>query len=548
MSNDISRVYLFLSQYKGADGEDWFDAADGCSSDYQEDGVLLKCEFRTFMKNNFEAWNGETSNLDDLINRFWSQFDTNQSNNIITGTNYKDCNAVKKDSDEYKNFQTVQYYTALNELCANVSACITEALKVSGVDAEDWCVDIASSLANALKDYIAAGGAPTVDGLLGNADFKEALNNTIKKEVRSKMTDAKFEGLKDKPFAEFYNHIEDKELQSRLDSALQGLTVDYDINNPDKFKESLKSTVLAVNSTISDYLAIANIDNTKEYNSGLGGKIENGKLNSIQLAVLKAKLYNDSNIKPEWKKEGTFYRDLLDKAAEIFFDSTFKDKNYTMFDDLKQAVSYENFESSDAGLDFLAGVKLYDSYKEPSNTDNFGYLPSAIGNKITNSNKRNKTPYNDILREVLIENFDKLNDLLTADEKPADAIKELLATEIILRAEEFLTNTDIISSDDLYYIYQISANAADNLTNKEEAKSAHYKYAINFCKRISAISDNHKSIVNYYTNSNPATFFEGLDSEMTKTVIKNIYDAVKKEENSEKNSTPTTPTTPSGPQ
>ena len=176
MSNDISRVYLFLSQYKGADGEDWFDAADGCSSDYQEDGVLLKCEFRTFMKNNFEAWNGETSNLDDLINRFWSQFDTNQSNNIITGTNYKDCNAVKKDSDEYKNFQTVQYYTALNELCANVSACITEALKVSGVDAEDWCVDIASSLANALKDYIAAGGAPTVDGLLGNADFKDSLN------------------------------------------------------------------------------------------------------------------------------------------------------------------------------------------------------------------------------------------------------------------------------------------------------------------------------------------------------------------------------------
>ena len=170
MSSDIGRMYLFLSQQ-----ENWFSKADASG-----DGVLTKTEFRAFIKGESSNWNGETSNLDDIINRFWREIDTKQSTKHIEGTLFTDLNAVKEGTSEYKNYQNKEaYYVKLASVCKDIQIALSELDKQYGIDAANLAVNIVSSLTGAVEAYRVTEGA-TPEGLLTDESFLASLNNAIK--------------------------------------------------------------------------------------------------------------------------------------------------------------------------------------------------------------------------------------------------------------------------------------------------------------------------------------------------------------------------------
>ena len=112
MSNDVSKVYLFLAQQG-----DWQSVADT-----NGDGGITKSEFREFMENNFD-WDGETTaeGKNDLINTFWKSIDTNTTGKI-SGTNLKNKNAL--DSGEIANMETrIEMYEILDDFISTNVKC-----------------------------------------------------------------------------------------------------------------------------------------------------------------------------------------------------------------------------------------------------------------------------------------------------------------------------------------------------------------------------------------------------------------------------------------
>ena len=112
MSNDVSRIYQFL-----ATDTDWKTKADK-----NGDGTIIKSEFRYYMEENFE-WDGETTDAgkNDLINSFWKSVDANQKSGKISGTKYRNKNAL--DSKEIASMEErIAIYERVNEFTSTISA------------------------------------------------------------------------------------------------------------------------------------------------------------------------------------------------------------------------------------------------------------------------------------------------------------------------------------------------------------------------------------------------------------------------------------------
>ena len=144
MSNEITKFYQFLSQY----GQNWSETVD---SEYgNDDGSVIKAEFREFLNS---EWDGEQMGLtldNDLINKFWKSIDTNQSTNVIKGTqNIRNYNGLD-DKELEKMNQRIEAYEKFNEY---TSSAIVSTGVLNSYDAE-WRRDVINELAPYVDKWV----------------------------------------------------------------------------------------------------------------------------------------------------------------------------------------------------------------------------------------------------------------------------------------------------------------------------------------------------------------------------------------------------------
>ena len=77
MSNvNQTRFYQFLTDFNKYNADGWEDTAD-----VNKDGQIIKSEFVNFLDNYIDEWSGlSKTTQNDMLNKFWSKFDTNTSN------------------------------------------------------------------------------------------------------------------------------------------------------------------------------------------------------------------------------------------------------------------------------------------------------------------------------------------------------------------------------------------------------------------------------------------------------------------------------------
>ena len=218
MANDISKLYQFL----GTLG-DW-----KTKMDKNEDGTIIKYEFRDFMNNSDFEWDGTPtdSEKNSIIDQFWAKLDTNRANTKISGTNKRNKNAL--DNNEINTMQeTIYIYENLNTYTSNLTA-------PTGVDAAAWKKSVSESLATLTETFIKEGGKAD--------DLAAYLDEQIEK-VEARTT------------ADQYAVAIAKEYKSQLN--------DYDLYSDSTFKSFLDAYIDAKINNASEADGVPSVEDVK---------------------------------------------------------------------------------------------------------------------------------------------------------------------------------------------------------------------------------------------------------------------------------------------
>ncbi len=478
MSNDVSRVYQFLATH-----ENWVEEAD-CG---KKDGVIIKSEFREFMKesdfdwSSLEGWNGQESLetlQDDLINKFWKTIDTNQSGKLYaSGTTYKNKNAL--DDKEIANMENkIAIYEKLNEYTANIQAPSIVS------NAADWKNSVVQSLAALVEKY--TGSADDLTAYL-DEQIQSIMNKTTADKLATEYINSAIQGA-----VEGYSYDEDETLKSLIDAYVKNIpegSDEYDI------QETVKNIVDA-------YMATAGLNDDGAYDLSTFGYSPNNSspLNYLQETILRNHLTSTlEGIKNEadYKENSAAY----DAAVNNFIESVLSEAKFEDFNTIK-SYGINDFKNSDFYKNAKASFELNNILKCEEGSDLYNAIKDALGETIA----------------------DALTDgvYLTDSYKPiVDSI-----TEKVLQNGEFVKNGTIDKEALIQYVVeQVSANlaailtesgAAKNLTleeldamfNKlceqaedlkysdtEKSLSIYRDAAIQYCEAVAAKSSEHKAAV-----------------------------------------------------
>ena len=457
MSTDLTRVYQFLA----AQG-DWQTAADT----EKADGIITKNEFRTFMEENFENWNGESveGGLNDLINAFWKKIDTKQAGSI-KGTNYKNLNALDSNEIDKMN-QKIALYEILNDFTATISApsvvSDSAAWKKSVSDGLSALVEKYTGTADELPAYLEEQ-SPIIENK-ATADYcaNEYLNSELADIV--------------KEYGYAYGS----------DSTLKGIIDSYVKNIPEGSDEyTIQETVMNI---IDAYLATAGIKEDNGYDLSLYGYSTgaNSALNDLQKCILQKDLEN-ALAEGELKEDYENNKELFSSAIETYMSG----------------LKFVDFESVSA--DVLAAFKNSDSFKNVQNTiqtnELFGSdeLSNAISAKISEEFAervsgllKGEIPAYDKIKEEIsaqVQNGDFNNDDGTLN---VDKVIEAIVSKMQDNLTDFYPNGfGSMSIETLNNTYDALVKAARENNDAKAYKNA----AISYCKAVASKSNTHARAV-----------------------------------------------------
>ena len=345
----ISRVYQFLTDFNKENG-DWRDIADK-----NNDGVVIKTEFRNFMLNNYD-WNGEDSNKDDLINKFWKNIDTDTSGKIAGKKNVKNKNAL--DSNELDKMDTkIQIFEKMNEFVKeNVNPAD------SGVSNKSaWLKSVKESLGSYIDQFVKNGG--TVDNV------EEFLNQKLP--VSKAMATANLyiqEYLKSDEIKSLVPSIYKGQgtIQKIIDAFVQSLKEDDNFTALSSDSERLSYIKSKAEEIVKAYLATADLTSADPKILEEYGYYTGGDLNDIQEAVL-VETMGKSIESYLQEKEPDIYtksnKEALEAAINNFIDKKLEGAEY---DDFARLKNFDPAEIEDDD-DFLALIsELKDTFEELS--------------------------------------------------------------------------------------------------------------------------------------------------------------------------------------
>ncbi len=263
MGNEISKVYQFISNFGSV--ENWKKEIDEKYGN--NDGVVIKTEFRNFMLNEF-CFESD-GNKQDIINKFWASIDSKTSGKVgSTGINNKnalDCDELKLAEEIIKATDKINAYVASQQVPAGIK------------NVDNWRNSVKESLLNKALDYLKQNKDAKAECWRVCDAFKETNRQTTADYVAKETIQEKFGDI------DGYDADKDKALQRVVDTyvqSLSGCSADSDGSTDiDTIAQRARELVSAYADT-ADTNSDASIELLgSSYNA-------NGGLNDLQKAVL----------------------------------------------------------------------------------------------------------------------------------------------------------------------------------------------------------------------------------------------------------------------
>ena len=468
MSNDISRVYQFLSKQT-----DWQKKADSYG---KEDGIVTSGEFKSFMLEEFDGWDGITSQDGklDLINEFWKKFDTNTSTEYITGSDrIRNRNAL--DDNEIKNMEKyLEMWDVLEDYTKNLTC-------PSIISAQaDWVKDVKSELGVIVDEYAEAGKS--------TADLRKALVSNasgIALKVTAEYCASEYLDSIQNTLKEYeYKFGDDETLQTILSNFAGNLGTNTDIN-------AIQQKVKAI---VNAYLQTAGLGEASDVNlADYGYTVDNtASLNDVQKSVAQKTL--EANLEAI-KQDANYaaYAEKFDAAVAAYIENIISTANYSDFNtilkygvnEFKNTEAYKNIKLiADATniVDCKEGTALYEQVKNKYGENIAKVLTEGV--------------YLKSYKAIMDEALEKVqNGELTSDEL-VQFMMDKFEEKIIDILDEY-GYTENLSNEELAKIYNTAITEANEVRSSDPEKSLqmHKEAAIQYCQAIAARGEAHAALV-----------------------------------------------------
>ncbi len=514
MANDISKLYQFL----GTLG-DW-----KTKMDKNEDGTIIKYEFRDFMNNSDFEWDGTPtdSEKNSIIDQFWAKLDTNRANTKISGTNKRNKNAL--DNNEINTMQeTICIYENLNTYTSNLTA-------PTGVDAAAWKKSVSESLATLTETFIKEGGKAD--------DLAAYLDEQIEK-VEARTT------------ADQYAVAIAKEYKSQLN--------DYDLYSDSTFKSFLDAYIDAKINNASEADGVPSVEDVKAeisniakaYVSTSEGEApslleaepynykqdDSSALNGLQIAKIKNEVAPtlEAAVKTEANYEA--YKDAFDAALSSYLEEEIGKLNYSNFGEFLEngtvpSLTMETFKSSEAYKTVTNTITINQTMDNISaDGELYKQLKTSYGEDFANR-VMNDGKYITAMQDIKNAAIEKMkngeyntNGAFDSEKLVADLVKQLGSN-----IQSFYPNgLGDLELDDLNTLYGSFVKAASQETDSQAELQKRRDAAIMYCDALysksaykSAVTDvfgkDYKKAINKMLPSEIATKITEIQEKATEVV------------------------------
>ncbi len=469
MANDISKLYQFL----GTLG-DW-----KTKMDKNEDGTIIKYEFRDFMNNSDFEWDGTPtdSEKNSIIDQFWAKLDTNRANTKISGTNKRNKNAL--DNNEINTMQeTICIYENLNTYTSNLTA-------PTGVDVAAWKKSVSESLATLTETFIKEGGKAD--------DLAAYLDEQIEK-VEARTT------------ADQYAVAIAKEYKSQLN--------DYDLYSDSTFKSFLDAYIDAKINNASEADGVPSVEDVKAeisniakaYVSTSEGEApslleaepynykqdDSSALNGLQIAKIKNEVAPtlEAAVKTEANYEA--YKDAFDAALSSYLEEEIGKLNYSNFGEFLEngtipSLTMETFKSSEAYKTVTNTITINETMDNISaDSELYKQLKTSYGEDFANR-VMNDGKYITAMQDIKNAAIEKMkngeyntNGAFDSEKLVADLVKQLGSN-----IQSFYPNgLGDLELDDLNTLYGSFVKAASQETDSQAELQKRRDAAIMYCDAL----------------------------------------------------------------
>ena len=469
MANDISKLYQFL----GTLG-DW-----KTKMDKNEDGTIIKAEFREFMNNSDFEWDGTPTDSDknSIIDQFWAKFDTNRTNAKISGSKYRNKNAL--DNNEINTMQeTIGIYENLNTYTSKLTA-------PTGVDAAAWKKSVSESLATLTETFIKEGGkaddlAAYLDEQIEKVEARTTADQyavATAKEYKSQLNN--YDLYSDSTFKSFL----DTYIEAKINNASEADGVPSAEDVKAEIKEIAQAYVATSKGEASDVLEAEPYNYKQEDSSALNG-LQIAKIKNEVAPTLEAAVKTEANYEA--------YKDAFDAALSSYLEEEIGKLNYSNFDEFLEkgtipSLTMETFKSSEAyktvtntitinqTIDNIsADSELYTNLKETYGED--------FANRIMNDGK-----YITAMQDIKNAAIEKMkngeyntNGAFDSEKLVADLVKQLGSN-----IQSFYSNgLGDLELDDLNTVYGSFVKAASQETDSQAELQKRRDAAIMYCDAL----------------------------------------------------------------
>lgn len=499
MANDISKLYQFL----GTLG-DW-----KTKMDKNEDGTIIKYEFRDFMNNSDFEWDGTPtdSEKNSIIDQFWAKLDTNRANTKISGTNKRNKNAL--DNNEINTMQeTIGIYENLNTYTSNLTA-------PTGVDAAAWKKSVSESLATLTETFIKEGGkaddlAAYLDEQIEKVEARTTADQyavAIAKEYKSQLND--YDLYSDSTFKSF--------LDAYIDAKINNASEADGVPSVEDVKADIKEIAQAYVATSKG--EDSSVLETEPYNYK---QDDSSALNGLQIAKIKNEVAPtlEAAVKTEANYEA--YKDAFDAALSSYLEEEIGKLNYSNFEEFLDkgtipSLTMETFKSSEAYKAVTNTITINQTMDNISaDSELYTKLNETYGedfaNRIMNDGK-----YITAMQDIKNAAIEKMkngeyntNGAFDSEKLVADLVKQLGSN-----IQSFYSNgLGDLELDDLNTVYGSFVKAASQETDSQAELQKRRDAAIMYCDALYSKSAYKSAVTDVFGNDYKKAINNMLPSEI----------------------------------
>lgn len=514
MANDISKLYQFL----GTLG-DW-----KTKMDKNEDGTIIKAEFREFMNNSDFEWDGTPTDSDknSIIDQFWTKFDTNRTNAKISGSKYRNKNAL--DNNEINTMQeTIGIYENLNTYTSKLTA-------PTGVDAAAWKKSVSESLATLTETFIKEGGkaddlAAYLDEQIEKVEARTTADQyavAIAKEYKSQLNN--YDLYSDSTFKSFL----DAYIEAKINNASEADSVPSVEDVKAEIKEIAQAYVATSKGEASDVLEAEPYNYKQDDSSALNG-LQIAKIKNEVAPTLEAAVKTEANYEA--------YKDAFDAALSSYLEEEIGKLNYSNFGEFLEngtipSLTMETFKSGEAYKTVTNTITINETMDNISaDSELYKQLKTSYGedfaNRIMNDGK-----YITAMQDIKNAAIEKMkngeyntNGAFDSEKLVADLVKQLGSN-----IKSFYPNgLGDLELDDLNAVYGSFVKAASQETDSQAELQKRRDAAIMYCDALysksaykSAVTDvfgkDYKKAINNMLPSEIETKIAELQEKATEVV------------------------------